>query len=295
MLAEQAAGSKLSSREVSRYWMTRAWHDIGASPGRWLGLMAYKLGLVLNRYEIGDGDNQYVYARHSWLLGAMQMVWHFGVLLPLAAVGLIACRHQRRLIAVHVWLLVTMGGAVAMFFVLARYRLPLVPILIPFAGVGAVAMTRVFTLRAQPDAKRLAWVAGVVAILANVPIQDEAKLNAMATMNVGVALAQGGDLSSAIPFFRDAVDAHPQSAEGQNNLAQALSLTDRFREAIEHYRAALAVDPKLMGVRHNLGVALEGVGMRREALRAYLRAAELHPNDAETQAAIARLRGNLQH
>lgn len=292
MLAELAMGKPLSPQAVSRYWMVRAWHEIRSSPGRWLGLLAYKLGLVLNRYEIGDGDNQYVYAKHSWLLGALQKVWHFGVLLPLAAAGLVECRRQRRPVALHVGLLLVMVGAVAMFFVLARYRLPLVPILVPFAGVGAVALARVLIARKRPEATRLLVAAGVVAILANVPIQDEAKLNAMATMNVGVALAQGGDLSTAATFFKEAVDAHPQSAEAQNNLAQALSLTGRPQEAVEHYRAAISVSPTLVGVHYNLGVALEGVGESREALQEYRRAAELNPNDAAARAAIARLQDN---
>ena len=132
-------------------------------------------------------------------------------------------------------------------------------------------------------------VAALVAAAVNWPVQDERRLNAMARMNVGVALAEAGELASAESYFRRTLADHPQSAEGHNNLAQALALRGEFAGAVEHYEAALEIKPGLMGVNYNLGVALERVGRVAEALKAYERAAARDPTDAEARKAVSRL------
>ena len=109
--------------------------------------------------------------------------------------------------------------------------------------------------------------------------------------SVGIwALAQEGDVEDATHYFRKAVDGHPESAEANNNLAQALALGGDYAGAIPHYQAALAVEPTLMGVDYNLAVALERVGRLGDALMHYDRAVELDPSDDAARAAAARLR-----
>jgi len=195
--------------------------------------------------------------------------------------------------------------SVAAFYVMARYRFTLVPLLVPFAAVGVLEVFRVFFKRrgrlGGGVAKsagvrgqrfvRLAGLAGVSAIVANWPILDERRLDGMARMNLGVAYAQAGDVESAIPWFRQAVSGNPWSAEANNNLAMGLALTGAFAEAIPHYRAALAAVPTLVGVNFNLGVALERVGRLDEAIVQYRRALELDPSDAQAKEAVERLSG----
>jgi hypothetical protein len=288
-LAQQAAGRPLSVREVSRYWMGRAFEEIGADPGGWLRLMGRKMAMVWNRYEVSDAESLFVYGESSVVLGVLGRAWHFGVLCPLAAVGLVGTWGERRRLWVYYALIASMAATVAAFYVLGRYRYPLALLLIPFAATGCVELWN----RAQAaDVRKLLWrgaVAAVVAAAVNWPVQDERKLNAMARMNVGVALAEVGELAEAESYFRVALRDHPQSAEGHNNLAQALALRGDFAGAIEHYEAALGIEPGLIGVDYNLGVALERVGRREEALRAYQRAAARDPADGEARAAVRRL------
>ena len=129
-------------------------------------------------------------------------------------------------------------------------------------------------------------MAGVV----NWPVHPESRLDAMAWMNVGVAMAESGDVAGATAYFRRAVEGHPESAEANNNLGMALALQGDFAGAVLCYETALASKPGLMGVDYNLAVALEGVGRLDEARMHYERALALNPSDADARAALERLR-----
>lgn len=286
-LAERAEGRSLTPREVSHYWMRRTWSDIAADPMRWLKLCGYKLLLVWNRYEIADAESIVIHRRSSTVLDALACVWHFGVLAPLAMLGIWLTWNDRRKLAVFYALILIMTFAVAAFFVLARYRYPLVPLLIPFAVAGLVELWK---HRKKPGRVTSAvLLALVAAIVINWPIQDEARLDALAEMNTGVALAQSGEIEAAGEFFARAVLGHPSSAEANYNLALALAIQGRFAEAIPYYDRAIQVQQDLPGVHFNLAGALEQTGQREAALQHYEIAAAQDPADSEARAAIRRL------
>lgn len=289
-LAQQATGQNMTPREVSQYWMQRAWDDISQDPISWLKLFVRKNLMVWNRYEISDAEGLIVYARSSWVLSVLGRVCHFGMLVPLALVGVTVTWSDRKNLWWLYGLVVTMAVSIAMFFVLARYRFVLVPLLIPLAAVGCVTVWERW--RAAGVSRRFSWVVSALlaATVVNWPVHHEGRLNAIATMNAGVALASRGDVEGAMEYFELAVVEYPESAEANNNLAQALALTGDFERAMEHYQRALASELKLMGVDYNLGVALEQLGRVDEALKHYLRAIELDSGDVEAKDAIDRLR-----
>lgn len=291
-LAERDLGRKLSSSEVSRYWWSRAMADIRADRTRWFALMGRKLLMVWNRYEVADAESQYVYADYSVTLHVLGSVWHFGVLCPLAAVGVIATSRDWRRLWIYYALIVSMALAVALFYVMARYRYPLVPLLIPFAAAGGLELWRLIRAREFRVLAMCVAIALAVAVVVNWPVHDEKRLNAMAWMNVGVTLAEEGDLVAATEYLHRAVQGHPESAEANNNLAQALALQGDYASAIGHYQAALALEPGLSGVDYNLAVALERVGRAAEAVRHYERALESNPLDEEARRALVRLEGH---
>jgi len=290
-LAEQDIGHQLTGREVSAYWMERAFEDIAAEPIRWLRLLVLKTAMVWSRYEVPDVESQYVVSDFSPVLRALGHIWHFGILCPLAVVGMVSTRRDWRRLWILYAMIASLAGAVILFYVLARYRYPLVPLLIPFAAVGLKNLHSWF----REGRIRLLLVRvgllGLVALLTNVPVHDERRLNALSYMNLGVATARSGDLPTATKYFRRAVTDHPSSAEANSNLAQVLALQGGFAEAIGHYEAALRAEPSLIGVEYNLGVALERLGSAEDALGHYRKALEHDPSDADAEAAVRRLVG----
>ncbi len=130
--------ASLSSREVSNFWARRSFEEIRQDPARWLQVMVVKCFMVVNRYEVPDVESMYVYRDYSWPLRLLGPLWHFGLLCPLAVWGLIATRAQWRTLWLYYLLILVMVAAVVLFFILGRYRQPLVPLLMLFAAAGAL-------------------------------------------------------------------------------------------------------------------------------------------------------------
>src|SRR4029453_9634877 len=86
-LAGRAFGRSLSPAEVSSFWTDKALDFITTQPGRWLRLMGRKFALLWNATEMLDTESQEAYAEWSWPLRVGGVVGHFGVLVPLALVG----------------------------------------------------------------------------------------------------------------------------------------------------------------------------------------------------------------
>src|SRR5262245_27215815 len=134
-LAEQASGRSLTPGEVSRFWTLRAFTFVRSHPIDWLALLARKLALTFNAFEITDTESQGVYAEWSSLLRALQP-FDFGVVLALAVFGAVLTWGAWQ----RLWIFYAVGATYALsvvaFYVFARYRFPLVPMLMLFAAGG---------------------------------------------------------------------------------------------------------------------------------------------------------------
>jgi 4-amino-4-deoxy-L-arabinose transferase-like glycosyltransferase len=225
-LAEQTAGRELTAREVSHFWMSKATREIRNGPADWLRLIGRKFMLLLNRYEVGDVESLYVYRESSIVLSALRFL-HWGTILPLALLGVWLTRSEWRVFWVLHAMVASMAVSLIAFYVMARYRYPLAPLLMPFAAAAVVQVYDSWRARHFRRVATYLAVLTAVAIPVDWPVCDEVRLNALAKMNIGVALAQDGEIEQASAFFRDAVAAHHGSAEAHNNLAQSLALLGR--------------------------------------------------------------------
>src|SRR5262249_37945449 len=139
-LAEHALHRSLTPGEVSSYWTNRAIDFMMSQPGAWLRLMGRKIVLLWNATEMVDTEDQSKHADWSPVLRVLGFVGHFGVLVPLAAVGLVVTWRDRRQLWIVYALIATYAASVVIFYVFARYRYPLVPMLIVFAAAGVVGI-----------------------------------------------------------------------------------------------------------------------------------------------------------
>jgi tetratricopeptide (TPR) repeat protein len=325
-LAERALRKRLTPSEVSGYWTGKALDFATSSPGAWLSLMARKVALLWNATEMVDTESQEAYAEWSLPLRLGGLVGHFGMLVPLALFGVFVTWPLRS----RIWILYAMtlayAASVVVFYVFARYRYPLVPLLTLFAAAG-VAGAREFISRGRP-----AWAVAAVAAMAvfcNWPMLSPAMMRAVTETNVGTALQSEGRLDEAldhyhraiafapefppaynnlattlrakgqipeaIAAYQQALRVRPDFPDAQYNLANALLQAGKPAEAIDHFRIALQTIPASVDVHNNLGIALMNQGQVDEATAEFRAALELDPDSVQSHLNLGNALGTARH
>jgi tetratricopeptide (TPR) repeat protein len=305
-LAEHALGRTLTPAEVSGYWTDRAMAFITSQPGEWAELLARKFALLWNADEMLDTESQESYEEWSVPLRALSWVGHFGVLVPLAVLGVWATWPERRKLWVFYVMIAAYSASVIMFYVFARYRFPLVPFLILFASTGLARAARVSV--------PVLIAVLLVAVFANWPLLSKATMQAItennlatafqedgrlddavahykraidfrpdyapAYNNMGVALRAKGDLDAAVASYERALEAQAEYPDAHYNLANALLEKNKPEEAATHFRTALASIPGSAGTLNNLGIALASQGKLEEAVEQFRAALAADPRSA---------------
>jgi tetratricopeptide (TPR) repeat protein len=318
-LAERALNRRLSPAEVSTYWTDQALDFITSRPLAWLRLLGRKILLLVNAGEMLDTESQASYAEYSWPLKATGWFTHFGVLVPLALVGVWATWADRRRLAIVYALTLAYAASVVMFYVFARYRFPLVPMLIVFVAPGVLSVISslhgnfVFS-RFRGSSFRVFVAAVGALVITNWPMlstplmmtitdhnlgaalydakrYDEAIASyeravarrpdyAPSYSNMGAALRAAGQPERAVAAYRMALALQFEAADTHFNLANALLDLDRPQEAAEHFRQAGRQAPSSANIENNLGIALAADGKLAEAAAAFRRALALDPASA---------------
>jgi tetratricopeptide (TPR) repeat protein len=277
--AEQATGREMSAVEVSDYYLDAAWRYIETSPGAWLRLMGKKCLMVCNAYEAYDTEDYYVYQEWSPLLRALDRVWHFGVLCPLAAAGIVLTWSRRReLWLLYAWLVVT-ALAVAVFVVFARYRMPLVPVLMMFAGAGLVHGAVALRRRRFRPLAAAAVALTIGALVCNWPVHHPRRPSATSYTNHGAALAAQGRYEEDLIEINKALALDPYFVDAHLAAGNTLVQLGRFDEAIKHYDEARTGDAEYGGAYRGLGNALLGLGRFDQAEDQFRQALARDPTD----------------
>lgn len=282
-LAKAEAGRDLSPSEVSRFWFSKSFASIAADPARWFALFARKVRLLVSAYELPDAEDLYFYLRYTPFLASVERIWNYGMLVPVAAAGAVLAWRRKREIGVLVVLGATLALGVVAFYVFARYRYPLVPVLVLFAGAALVeawnaARSReVRRLVAASLAFATAWLASNLA-----PPYSRDQMLADSLGNAGVVQAQAGASERAVELLREAIALKPGSPELHGNLGLALLDARRADEAVEAFAKSRALRPSdAFRAQLRVGWALTIAGRNEEALVEIERALAMSPANAE--------------
>jgi len=294
---EQFEGRSLAHAEVSRWFANRALDAVRAEPLRVAGLMARKAVLFWGGVEIPSERDLNACRAESSLLGVLP--GGFALLVSCGAVGVVYALGRRKVTAgegvpaegsavpaaadrwdVALVLLVAAVYFVSFlpFFVTARFRVPITPIVLIFAAYGVVRTLK--TLRSQRVWAGVGCVAAILVLyaLARVDYYSVAEDGFKARYDRALAYARDGRLEEAVAGYRQALAVRPGSARTHNNLGIALAELGRRDEAIAHYREALRLRPDFAEVHTNLGAELFQAGEIEAAAGHHAEAVRLRPD-----------------
>lgn len=191
------------------HWRRRFFDHVLSHPLQWLGLLGRKTYALLNSWEQYNNKTFAFHRDRSPLLRWNPLNW--GVLLLLATSGCFhLAAHSRRQLLTLALLAVALAAGILLFFVSARFRLPLAALL---TLVGSAAFVAPAAARTWPLRRRVAEF-GALGLVAALTFSNLDRVRSTATFLEDHALlaraaSAAGDDAQAWQHARAALALHP--------------------------------------------------------------------------------------
>jgi tetratricopeptide (TPR) repeat protein len=283
--AEEAAGRPLKRAEVSAYWSAKAKSYIKNNFGRWLKLVAVKIGNFWNAFQYDDLSIITILLEQKVILPGLK----FGLVAALAIPGFLFALKKfplSRWVAAAIFVHMV---SLLMVFVTERYRLAAVPGLLLSASFGVVWLWQNL---AHAKYSRVALYLAVLAaatLFISIPQKDPG-LWALDAYNAGWQALQSKNLTLAEKKLQVAYAYAPDNSEvnfatGNLRLAQG-----KIEEAKAAYGASLRLNPRNPGALNNLGLLALQDRQWHLAQTFLEKAVQEEPQDAKTHYLLAKAR-----
>lgn len=251
-IAEKISGKKLTLAETSDFWVKNTLGLIAQNPGTFSKLIARKFLYFWNGYEIPDVSNYYFIKRFVPLL--RWPFFSFVVIGPLGLLGLALSFNKRRDIFIIYVFLLSYIVSIILFFINARYRLTIVPLVIIFS---AFALDKLFEIlhkhKYKPLMKYLLLLAAF-ALFVNIGAGIKRADYSVSYDNLGIALYGQGKIEEAREAFLKSIEIAPDYAEAYNNLGTIYFEQDDKEKAKEYFQRALDLQPGHPVFRQNMAL-----------------------------------------
>lgn len=292
--AERAEGRALRPSEVSRHYTRRALRWALDEPAAWLRLTARKLWLFTWDWELGNNEEpRFLFERYSPLAPLAHV--GFGVLAPLAVLGLwLTRRGAWARFPLWGFLGVYSLGVVA-FFVNARFRLPIVPLLCACAAPALVRAAELARERRWPPLAAATAIAALLALATHsYPRSVVERGRSNGHLVLATAAAEARDWDRARIELEAALALAPDNHIARRALGVTLRALGRADDAERDLRAVLAADARDADALDALADLLLAAGRNAEALPLAARLAEVEPATARGPYAAGRAHFGLQ-
>jgi len=280
-------GENASPAADNAWFFRRTFRDIAAAPGAWVKKLVQKAWLVFDAEEIEPNNDINLYRGESWLLRGLIFrlgpLWFpFGLMAPLFVLGAVTRKPSP-----GAWLIFGFIAAYAtslvLFHVRARYRLPIAPVMLPFAAAGALWVAEQWKAR---NTKLLAQgLLGVfaVAALVNAPIVDVSFAHRFPThYMLGKSWLIAGQDGKSVQEFERALNVHEDFADLRHDYGQVLLRLGRKDEGLAEMERAVALSPDCAFCRKDVGQLYRQKGEQLQA-----RARELLQRDPASAEGMA--------
>ncbi len=275
-IAERESGARLRPSEVSGYWYGLGRRFLRDHPGAAARLYLKKFVLFWDSFELANNKDIYFFGRMSPIFRSLSWL-HFGVIAPLAFLGVLVARRRKEALLLALFL-VSYMGSVLLFFINARYRLPVIPVIIVFSSVGALWLWDRGRSRQWRSLAIGLLAVAAVAVFINIDFYGSHVGDRAQTHNtLGLAHASAGEHARAVAEFHRAVELSPGYAKAYNNMGISLERLGSIDDAFVAYTRATELDPQLASARNNIGTLFWRRGDLEEASRWFREALERDP------------------
>ncbi|MCD6098700.1 tetratricopeptide repeat protein [bacterium] len=257
-LAEETTGEKLSPSDVSEFFYKKGICFITNHPKEATLLFLRKIYLWLNRYEVSNNQNIYFHRRYFCILYLLPFA--FTIVGTFGLFGMSRGARKNSTTSLLTIYFITYSISIILFFVTARFRLPVLPVLIIFTPFG---LTRILS---DIKNRRIPYIILFIVIAFIV--------------NSNLTGTRENDFSSS-----------------HFSLGNVYLRKGELDSAKVEFKTALKLNPNTPGANLNLGVICFHEGRREDAKRYFLRETEVAPKDPKAYSNLCllyRLEGNLE-
>ena len=227
--ASRRAGKSLSSEEASRYWTGEVLHMAMSEPAAFAMKVWQKTLVLFNRFEACDHyDIDFIGNFVRFFKFPFIGIW---LILPLGLAGMLTAGTKNRTAFALSAILGVYALTLIIFFTNARYRLPMVVILIPFAVSGLERF--IASCREKNPRHVYAYLAVVTvfAIIAFLPVRGTDDRTAYYNTHA-IILDSKGFPDEAVRYWKMSSDMHkPFSAFANLSLAGKYAQKGNIQEA----------------------------------------------------------------
>jgi len=286
--AENEVGRSLSPAEESSFWTGKTLKFIWHNPGKFISLTFKKTVYFMLGFENSDQADIYqsrAYSSiYSLLLWKKIIYFPYGLVFPLAVVGMIALWPGRKVLSLFYIFIIGYLPTIVLFLVTARHRLPVIPFMLLFAAGGLIAFIDFIKKRNWQKVGIFSGIFLVLLIFSNNTYFDIGFENQFQThFNMGITYERQGNLPAAEREYRKALEENPYSVTCLNNLGVNLYHQNKLDQAQKFLEQAISYDSKSAGAYNNIGLIYEKRANYSQAIRFYQKAISLNPNLYQAQ------------
>ena len=259
MIAEPAHLGHETAAARSAFFFGKAVDYIAAQPLDYLGLLCEKGFLFWSGPETKRNQDVYYARQHSWLLSLLLWDWYvsipFGLIGPLSLLGLglsVRGKWTPPVALLRLYALVY-TASVVLFFPAARYRMPVVPVLIAFAAFAAFQLYSGVRRKAYICTAVLALPLGGLLVLCNLAEATPTAEDAQLYFDLGEVQLRKRDYALSAHHSRRALELDPDYNYARHNLAVAYFHQERYGESEREALQTLAENPRRTDTRVLLG------------------------------------------
>lgn len=260
--AEKETGRELTDAEASDYYMQKALDGIKQDPGGWLILLGRKFILFWNKVEVHDIP-EVMYFQDSARLFKFPFL-QYAVIAPLGLAGLVVfLRGGRNRGIVCLYLGVALVS-ILLFYLNARYRLPIVPVVILLAAYFLAWVAQEFAQKRRKSAAVM--IAAVVAVFFLVSGRTIVTANRGSVYTyLGTFYMNAGKKQEAAEAFEKAYRLDPNRDTSLINYGRTLMEQEQYEQAARIFAQAYAQNPRYPHLAAYLAFSLQRSGRTEEA------------------------------
>lgn len=291
--AERRTGQKMSQSEISDFWFKEGLNEIRSDVTRFIGLYLKKLYLFWHGQEIFNNKPLYFAGEYSWLMKSL--IWKniinfpSGIIIPFMFLGIFLAWRHNQYSKAAIMVLVIFTFIMALFFVCARFRQPVMPLSIMFA---VYAVDRIITFFKEDRTKMVVVlsISIILTVIFNWGGDVESKDN-LSQFNavLGSVYLDKNDYEQAITYLEKSIEYQPKNFQIYEILGKTYLQTWQYENAKIVYQKGVYLYPEYTLFNYGLGEVAKSEKDYQKAKEYYHRCVNNSPKYAPAYEGLARV------